>query len=172
MPFRIKGLKKFLIAGGLLIPTCLALVLITLRIVGFEPRDRRPGFWVTGELVTTPVTDWSFTDQVEEIYVETRTWYFIPHSVNTYCATYNGQLYLFSAYYRGGEFPQDRFWNQNVMRDPRVRLKIGNQLFDRTLSFVTDAAEKEAVIQTFMEKYPEWRNPGIENVHTFRVLPG
>ena len=67
-------------------------------------RDRSPGLWVVGELVTTPIDDWSFTDQVEEISVETVTWYFIPHSVTTYCTTYNGQLYLTSTYSQGGEF--------------------------------------------------------------------
>ena len=165
-------MKKVLIIGGSLIPVVLISGLITLRMVGFEPRDRSAGFWVKGELVTTPVTDWSFSELVEEIYVETRTWYFVPHSVNTYCATYNGELYLFSAYYQGGEFPYGRLWNQNVLRDPRVRLKIGDQLFDRTVSFVTDAAEKEAVHQNFVKKYSEWTSPGIENVHIFRVLPG
>ncbi len=165
-------MKRLFIIGGSLVLLCLVLGLITLRVIGFEPRDRSPGFWLKGELVTTPVTDWSFTDQFEEINVETRTWYFIPHSVTTYCAIYNDQLYLFSAYYQGGEFPLGRFWNQNVLRDPRVRLKIGNQLFDRTVSVVTDPTEREAVHQSFIKKYTEWQSPGSANVHSFRVLPG
>ena len=57
------------------------------------------------------------------------------------------------------------------MRDPRVRLKIGNQLFERTVSWVTAATEKEAVLQTFIEKYAEWRSTVIDNVHIFLVLP-
>jgi hypothetical protein len=165
-------MKKAFIIGGSLIPVVLILGLITLRVVGFEPRDRSAGLWVKGELVTTPITDWTFTEQVDEIFVETRTWYFVPHSVNTYCTTYDGELYLFSAYYQGGEFPYGRLWNQNVLRDPRVRLKIGNQLFDRTVSFITDAGVKEAVLQNFIAKYSDWTSPGIDNVHIFRVLPG
>ncbi len=164
-------MRKLLIVGGLFLVVALALALLTLRFIGFEPRDRSPGLWVTGELVTTPITDWSFTQSIEEIFVETRTWYYIPHSVTTFCSIYNDQLYLFSAYYQGGEFPETRSWNQNVIRDPRVRLKIGKQLFERTVSWVTDATEKEAVLQTFIEKYPEWRSPGIDNVHIFLVLP-
>ncbi len=58
-----------------------------------------------------------------------------------------------------------------MIRDSRVRLKIGNQLFERTLSWMTDATEKEAVLKTFIEKYTEWRSPGIDNVHIFLVLP-
>jgi len=164
-------MRKLFIVGALFLVVVLALALLTLRFIGFEPRDRSPGLWVSGELVTTPITDWSFTQAIEEIFVETRTWYYIPHSVTTYCSIYNDQLYLFSAYYQGGEFPETRSWNQNVMRDPHVRLKIGNQLFERTVSWVTDATEKEGVLQTFIEKYPEWQSPGIDNVHIFLVMP-
>ena len=41
---------------------CLALLLIAARINGFEPNARRAGLWLTGQLVTTPVTDWSFAN--------------------------------------------------------------------------------------------------------------
>lgn len=165
-------MKKLLIIAGLLVGLILVLGLVVVRVVGFAPQERSAGFWIKGTLITTPVSDWSFTDQVEEISVETRTWYFIPHSVNVYCATYNGELYLFSAYYQGGEFPYERLWNQNVLRDPHVRIKIGDQLFNRVVSFVTDMTEKEAVLQNFAKKYPEWRGPGIEDIHIFRVLLG
>ena len=50
------------IAGGIIV--CLALLLVVLRITGLNPHDRIPGLWLTGNLVTTPVTDWSFTDKV------------------------------------------------------------------------------------------------------------
>ena len=164
-------MKRLFVTGGFSLLICLVLGLMTLRILGFEPRDRRPGLWVTGELVTTPVTDWSFTDQFETIYVETRTWYLIPHSITTYCTTYNGQLYLTSTYSRGGEFP-DRFWNKNVVRDPRVRLKIGNQLFDRKVSLITDPVEREAVLQSKWKKYPHLSRPDDNsNVHIFITEP-
>ena len=165
-------MKKALIIGGSSICLVLIIGLLTLWVVGFEPRDRSAGFWIKGESVTTSVTDWSFTEQIEEIYLESRTWYFVPHSVTTLCATYDGQFYVFSAYYQGGEFPYGRLWNQYVLRDPRVRLKIGDRLFSQILSFVTDAAEREAVYQNFVKKYSDWTSPGIENVHIFQVLPG
>ncbi len=131
----------------------LALVFIATLAIGCQPRDGPPGLWIGGELVTTPITDWSFTDQFEEIYLETQTWYFIPHSVTIWCATHNGQLYLFSIYSEGDEFPKARFWNRNVVRDPRVRLKIGNQLFERKVVLVMDPSEKDAVLQAFAKKY-------------------
>ena len=38
--------------------------------------------------------------------------------------------YLDSFYPRGVEYPHWRSWNENVARGPRVRLKIGNNLYD------------------------------------------
>ena len=63
-------MKRKLSIAGLVFLLFLVLALITLPIVGLEPQDRRPGLWVKGELVTTPFTDWSFTNQFEEIYLE------------------------------------------------------------------------------------------------------
>ena len=154
------GAALLLIAAG---------TLVTLRVVGYEPQDQRPGLWLTGERVTGPVSDWSFTRDHEEIFVQTRSLYLIPHSVTTYCAVYEGDLYLFSAYYQGGTFPDDRSWNRNVIRDPRVRLKIGERVFDQTVRHVTDTDTREAVHASFVAKYPEWQSPGLENVHILLV---
>ena len=164
-------MKKILKIAGLSLLVILAVTLTSLRIFGYEPRDLSPGMWVRGELVTEPVSDWSFSDQFGEIFVQTRTWWLVPHSVNVYCTVYNGDLYLFSAYYQGGNFPDNRLWNRNVMRDPRVRLKIGERLFDQSVSYVTDVSNKEPVLQSFIKKYPLWNSPGIDNVHIFLVEP-
>jgi hypothetical protein len=59
------------IVGGILV--CLALLLVVLRITGLNPHDRIPGLWLTGDLVTTPVADWSFTDEVPNIKLQTRS---------------------------------------------------------------------------------------------------
>ena len=94
------------IAGAILI--CLVLLLVVLSITGLEPRARTPGLWLKGNLVTTPVADWSFTDELSTVKVQTRTWYLLPHSVTTYCVAYNGQLYLDSFYPAGVEYPHGR----------------------------------------------------------------
>jgi len=164
-------MAKFIKTVGTFSIMLLVVLLVAVRLVGFEPRDLQPGFWVNGDLVEEPVSDWSFTDNVEEIYVQTNTRYLIPHSVTTYCTVHNGTLYLFSAYYSGGTFPDERSWNVNVMRDPRVRLKIGGQLFDQNLRYIDDAATRRPVHQAFVDKYPQWNSPGIENVHIFAVDP-
>jgi hypothetical protein len=122
-----------------------------------EPQDHRPGFWLSGELVDTPVTDWSFTDEILEIFVQTRTWYGIPHSVTTVCVAHNGTLYVPSVYADGGEFPDARFWNRNVVRDSRVRLKIGERIFDRKAVLVEDPAEWSEVLGAFGRKSSFWK---------------
>src|SRR5262245_38690606 len=156
----------------------LAVAALTLAVlVGCAPRDRRPGLWLSGELVREPVGDWSFTDAEQLIFVETRTWYGIPHSVTTVCATEGGALYVPSVYSGGGEFPEARFWNRNVVRDPRVRLQIGGRLYERQAVVVDDEAERATAIAAFARKYPFWRDlvakPEAERpqVFLFRMDP-
>ena len=155
------------IAGVIVI--CLVLLLVVLSVTGLEPRQRTPGLWLKGNLVTTPVTDWSFADHVDTVKVQTRTWYLIPHSVTTYCVALNGRLYLDSFYPEGAEYPHGRSWNENVARDPHVRLKIGNNLYDVTLVHVTDPAEKAALREAKAKKYPQLRIPPDPRVQLFHV---
>jgi hypothetical protein len=122
-----------------------------------DPKDRRPGLWLSGEVETAPVTDWSFTDAQREIFVETRTWYGIPHSVTTVVVAHNGTLYVPSLYYGGGEFPNARFWHRNIARDPRVRLKIGDRIYERRAVHVEDPAEWNEVLAAFARKLPFWK---------------
>jgi hypothetical protein len=155
---------------GVLVAVVLV-ALVTLRIVGLDPQDRRPGLWLKGEVVTQPVTDWSFTDQYPNIFVQTRSWYGLPHSVTTTVTAHEGKLYLTSVYRPGGRFPDDRLWNRNIMRDPHVRLKIGDRVFERTVALVTDPAEKDAVLAIKAKKYPQQRVTDKNLVYVFRVQP-
>src|SRR5580704_17784223 len=134
------------IVGAILV--CLVLVLVVLRFTGFNPigdtpgPGNYPGLWLSGKVVTTPVTDWSFATQYHMDKVQTRTWYMIPHSVTTGFIVDNGQLYLTSNFAAGVPFPQGKSWVANVMRDPHVRLKLGNNLYNCILSPVTDPGER------------------------------
>jgi len=162
----------------LLLPVLAAVVAASALVVACSPHDRRPGTWLSGELVEEPVTDWSFTDEVQEIFVETRTWYGIPHSVTTVCAADGANLYVPSVYFEGGEFPEARFWNRNVVRDPRVRVQIGDRLYQRRAVLIEGAAEREAALAAFARKYPFWQElaakPESERprVFFFRMDPG
>jgi len=125
----------------------LILSLLVARITGLNPHERIPGLWLSGNVVTTPVTDWSYTDKIETDMVQTSTWYGLPHSVTTWCIAYDGQLYLATS---GATV---REWPRNVARDPHIRLRIGDQLFDRSLVVVTDLAEKAGMLQARAKKY-------------------
>ena len=158
------------IVGGILV--CLVLVLLVLRVTGLNPhgdtpgRGSYPGLWLNGNLVTTPVADWSFTDKVQTVKVQTNTWYLIPHSVTIWCIAYNGQLYLATS---GAAVRQ---WPRNVARDPHVRLKIGDQLYDRTLLVVTDPDERAGVLQVRAKKYSQKYPPPAGVTFTvYHVMP-
>lgn len=165
-------MKNVLRIGGAVV-ICMILLLVTLRATGFEPRDctsataswscRTAGLWLKGEVATSPVSDWSFTDKIHTIKIQTQTPFLLPYSVSIWCAEYNHNLYVTS--YRG------RRWVEDIVRDPHVRLKIGDQIFERNLSLVNDPAEKAAVLQAKGKKYPEWKVPPVSTAAVFRVLP-
>ena len=150
--------------GGIVV--CLVILLVVLRITGLEPHNRTPGLWLKGNVVTTPVTDWSFTDQVPNIKLQTESWYGLPHSVTIDCVSYDGRLYVSSVLPAGTQHA----WNENAMRDPHVRIKIGNDVYDRTLSLVTDPAEQHAVLQARSKKYPRLKVPPNATINIFRVI--
>ena len=158
-------MKRLLQSLGIIV-VCLILILIVLRITGFGPHARTPGLWLKGSVVTTPVTDWSFTDKIPVVQLQTETSYMLPHSVNINCLNYNGQLYLVSVYPAGTAHT----WNDNVMRDPHVRLKIGDDIYDRTVSLVSDPAEQEGVLQARHNKYPQLKVPPNSTIHVFHVV--
>lgn len=165
-------MKRALKIVGSIIVAVVALLLI-LSFTGLEPKDcapadrslscKVPGLWLKGEPVTKPVTDWSFTDNIRQIKIQTRTPILLPHSVVIWCAVYNGNLYLSS--YRG------RLWVEDAIRDPHVRLKMADQVFDRSLSVINDPAQKAAVLQAKGKKYPEWKVPAVSVATVFRVDP-
>ena len=165
-------MKRFFVIAVAGVVVCAVVALLVLRVVGLDPHERRPGLWLAGERVTTPVTDWSFTDQYPTIYLQTRARYLLPHSVTITCVAHGGQLYLTSVFREGSPFPQGKLWTSNVMRDPHVRLKIGDRVYDRTLALVTDPAERAAVLESKAKKYPGQRIATTSSVYLFRVLPG
>jgi hypothetical protein len=159
------------IAGAILV--CLVLVLVVLRISGLNPIGdtpgprNYPGLWLSGQVVTTPVTDWSFVTKYRTDKVQTRTWFLIPHSVTTGFIVYKGQLYLTSMFPTGMPFPQGKMWVSDVMRDPHVRLKFGDKLYDCILSPVSDPDERAAVLESRAIRNPQ---PTASSATSGRVM--
>ena len=141
-----------------------AVVLLALRVIGLEPwyidpassefaasnRTAWPGLWLKGEVVSQPVTDWNFINQVNHpvtgnsIMLETRTWYGVPHSVTVNARPRGDKLYL-SGSEQGArlekEFPYSKAWWANIERDPRIRMKIDGKIYEATVALVQDRDE-------------------------------
>ena len=105
-----------------------------------------PGTHLSGEVVSAAVEDWSFTRDHLEIEVETRgRW--LPHAVTTICMAVGPRLYVPS------RNASEKSWVQNVLRDPRVRVRIAGRIYERTALRVTDPVELAPVALDFMRKY-------------------
>ena len=167
----------------------LALLLIIVRITGFDPGEcstqpsrwcRLPGLWLRGNVVTVPPsTDWSYTDKIAHLMIQTHTPYLLPVSVTADFAVYNGQLYVESTYPAGVAYPHGRKWNEFIARDPRVRVKVGDKVFDGTMVYITDPAEIQGVLQAKAKKYPAggtglfapWKAPPLDRAFVYKVVP-
>jgi hypothetical protein len=155
------------------IVACAILALVILSITGLDPNQRRPGLWLKGNPASFPA-DWSFANNHPTLLVETHPWYFVPHSVTIFFVTDSGQLYLHADYPPGQTFPSGKSWTAGIAHNPKVRVKIGNQVFDGKAVLVTDPAEFNALFEAFRKKYP--RSPFSDprrraDVYFLRVLP-
>ena len=147
----MKTLGKILV--GIVVVAAIALTV--LRVVGLNPKDRRAGLWLSGDVVTTLANDWSFTNAVQEIQVQTNSWSGLPHSITTQCVSVDGKLYIASFHF-GGPNATRRLWNRNVNRDPRIRVKVGDKLYERKVIPLTDQTEIARVLEAYVAKYPSW----------------
>jgi hypothetical protein len=179
--------------GVIAVVAIVAVTLITLRFTGLEPEYldlnqlrahhmiARPGLWLKGQLVTAPVTDWSFVndqkhpgESINTILVETRTPYLIPHSVRVMPDVRDGQFFIRSHQSRMDvKFPYDKAWTADVARDPRVRIKIGGKLYRATMVLVADRAQAVEILGRNPETYakgPDGQEHIVGYDHVFRVF--
>ena len=137
--------------------TLLAVVVVT----ACQPEDETPGLWLQGETVEEKVADWSFSQEIQEIFVQTRPWYGIPHSTTIWCVALDGELYI------GSYGDKKKAWERNIERNPEARLSIKGRIYDVTLAPVTDGdlvealdaayAGKYDMAEVFGEELPAWR---------------
>ena len=138
----------------------LALLAIAALSVSCQPKDVRPGLWLRGDLVEERVDDWRFTEEIEEIFIETRSWYRIPHSTTIWCVERYGKLYV------GSYGDQKKAWEENIARSPDARLAIAGKIYEVTVTPVADRAVIDALDAAYAQKYdmgevfgddlPEW----------------
>ena len=122
------------------------------RIIGFDPGQFRPGLWMRGEVVTEKVTDWDFARKARGLTgIETKD-RFIPglvFSINGSRFIHKGVMYIGSGYPTGKKMPDERYWNKNIMADPRVRIRIAGKLYDGKLTYLSDPALHDEICREF-----------------------
>ena len=127
-----------------------------------EPSDTRPGLGLAGEVHEQAVEDWSFSEDAYEIFLETVTSYWIPHSVTVWCVTVGNNFYL------AATDPDKKSWVANVARDPNVRLKIKDRVYEQELVLITDATTIASIDSRFAQKYGyEEEEEPVDDGHTY-----
>jgi hypothetical protein len=188
-------MKKALKISLLVIGTLGVFPILVLRVTGLEPRfiapesqayadsgrTAGPGLWLKGEVVREPVKNWDWVREVNHpvrehyIMMETNTWYGIPHSVTVRLNPRGDKLYLVGTAQGARldkEFPDGKAWWKNVMRDPRVRMKIDGKIYEMTLVLINNRDE----IAELTGRYPIRKRIGpdgneqvVVEGHWFRV---
>ena len=138
----------------------MAALVASAMLLGCQPQDESPGLWLRGEIAVEPVDDWRFSNDIEEIFVETRPWYGIPHSTTIWCVELGGELYI------GSYGDEKKAWEKNLARDPTAKLAIAGKLHEVSVTPVTEPRLVEALDAAYAQKYdmaevfgdaiPEW----------------
>ena len=76
--------------------------------------------------------------------------------MTTVLARDGDDLFVPSLYEAEMPFPGTKFWNKVVQRNPNVRLRVGDALYELQIAPITDEAEFNRALQAFARKYPFW----------------
>jgi hypothetical protein len=110
-----------------------------------NPIEFVSGRQLTGEVVSEPVSDWSFAKDAPTVAIETRPG--APYSVTTWCFVHEGKLYI------PASAGSTKTWTHFAAADPRVRVKIGNQIYPGVATRITDASLREPLREIARAKY-------------------
>ena len=124
-----------------------ALVIVagTLYLLRTDPINRISGKRLSGDEQAYPA-DWSMCNDHPTIAVEARVE--DPHSVTTICFLHDGDLIVPAL---NGSQKQ---WPAMVVRDPRIRVKIGDAVYPARADRLTGASMPD-VLASMAAKYPQ-----------------
>ncbi|MFT4582147.1 MAG: hypothetical protein ACI915_001045 [Gammaproteobacteria bacterium] len=132
------------------------MIMVTISLVACEPSDQTPGLWLSGNEVQSFPSDWTFSDEHSEIFVQVATPYFLPHSVTIWCAQVNGKLFI------AARSPETKNWVGWIEKDSSIRLKIGEDVYDANAVPVSDEETLNQVQLAYREKYQLSESTGDE----------
>ena len=155
-------LRKILRGIGFTV-VALAAVAALLYATRSNPVGPISGRALSGELVATPITDWSFTDEHSLIAVETRP--AAPHSVTTICFTHEGALYVPA---QGGSA---KSWPHYAVSDPSLRILVGDNIYPVRATRVRDETLIPSMLAAAAAKYDFIAADGEipEDIWLFRI---
>jgi hypothetical protein len=119
-------------------------ICVLLLALGCDPTWMLPGGALSGTVQPAP-SDWSFTDAVEIVQLETRP--ADPYSVNIWGVAANGAFYVASG--RG----EENAWARHILEDPHVRLRVNEYVYELRAVRTDDPAERDAFLEAAHEKY-------------------
>ncbi len=146
-------------------------VFALLPLVACGPLGPIPGGRLSGAAGPSEVASWDAAADVENAQLETRP--SDPYSVNTWFAALGSELYVPTSMILGPKRPTKRSWVAHVAEDPRVRIRLGREVYERVAVRVTDAGEYDRARAALEGKYgiePEDRDPERE-IWIFRLDP-
>jgi hypothetical protein len=148
-------------------PLLFSIVLVVATTGCIDPKDRRPGLRLGGDVVRDIPSDWGFTDEFKEVAIEVKTPYLLPHSVTISCAAADGRLYV------AARNPDSKRWPGWVERNPDVRLGIGKNVYEVRLAPLDDSNQVDAARSAYSHKYnrPDARPEGGPPMRYWRVEP-
>ena len=130
------------------------------------PCERTPGMWLSGDLQTALVDDWSFANDRSVAPLcqsEVRSWR--PHSINLNCmADDEGRLFLSCAQCDG------KTWSTMVLNNPEARIRIGERLFPVKVRRVTDEATLDLAWQARARKVGREPTPRPPHWWSFELV--
>jgi len=135
--------------GAIVVAALVAVCVGAARVVALfsgGPLGVVPGGRLSGPLATDQDPDWSFTDTIQTIAVEVDP--DDPLSVTTWVFTLDGELHVAADF-----FNPWKTWPRRVLADPRVRLRIGDAIYERRAVRVDDPALVERLRRAIADKY-------------------
>ena len=133
---------------------------LLLLLSGCGPFVLIPGGELSGRVTEVP-SDWSFTDDVSTVQLESRP--SDPYSVNIWATGVGDALYLHAGTNRAN-------WVEYIEVDPRVRIRIGDDIYELRATRVEDPAEFKRFADAYDEKYGvRPRNENVAEVYLMRL---
>ncbi len=121
------------------------------------------GSLVAGEVVSTPVTDWSFAAPLQTLELEVNPDQ--PRAITTWFLIVDGVLYVPS-----GD-GASKTWTHQVVQDGRVRARIDGKIYELQATRVTDRELGKRLSAAVHEKYGFGDGQPVEGGWAFALAP-